>query len=188
MPNRKNILIILPRSQHSEEELQAVRKAVDDAGARWVALSKSGRESAGTSGGRFSPTGMIVDWDKQPSFAGKYDAVVLVGGRGARKSLWEDPIVPQILTDHHRAGKWIAACGLAVAVLARAGFLAGEASGPVDDPDFLAEMERAQLALAAEPVTRAGNVLTGRGGDRAEDFGRALYRALSGEVSGGAPS
>jgi len=178
------ILLILPKNQYCEGELAGVLEALAEAGLSWVALSKSGREASGLAGGRFQPGGVIVDWDRQPGFAGKYEAVILIGGRGAKKFLWDDPIVPQILTDHHRAGKLIAACGLAVAVLARAGFLAGEASGPDDDPAFLEEMARAGAALSAEPVTRSGNIVTGRGASAAGDFGRCIVRGLMDPAGG----
>jgi len=100
----KNILMVIPRNQFDEDELFATRELLELAGARVIVLSKTGQEAVGTNRTRFLPHGMIIDWNKQEGIFGKYDAVVLVGGKGAPKSLWDDPILPQILTDHYRAG------------------------------------------------------------------------------------
>ena len=71
---------------------------------------------------------------------GKYHAVILVGGRGAKKSLWDDPIVPQILTDHYRFGRIIGALGSAIVVLVRASLVTGEV--PVQgDANTIKELE-----------------------------------------------
>jgi putative intracellular protease/amidase len=102
-------------------------------GARVVVLSRSGQEGRGMNQERFQPDGMIIDWNKQPGVEGKYHAVVLVGGKGARKSLWDDPIVPQILTDHYRAGSVVGAMGSALVVLARASLITGEIPEPEEE-------------------------------------------------------
>ena len=109
--SRTNILIIIPKSQFCEQELNGVRTVLQQCGANVVVLSKSGQEARGMNKEKFQPDGMIVDWNKQIGVESKYHAVILVGGKGAKKSLWDDPIVPQILTDHYRFGSIIGAIG-----------------------------------------------------------------------------
>jgi len=172
-----HILIILPRNQYVEEELFGLRDALDEAGIGWVALSPSGQEARGMGKTRFQPHGVIVDWDKQPGFRGKYHAVLIVGGRGAPKSLWDDPILPQILTDHHRAGKVVGAIGLGVAVLLRGGFVDKETAGP-NDENFLQEVDSAGASLSDLSVIRSGNIITCSGSDAVTEFVQEVLAAL----------
>ncbi len=131
--NGKNILIVIPKSQFCEEELAGIYDPLKDAGSQVIVLSKSGQEARGMNKTKFQPDGILVDWDKQPKISGKYDAVLVLGGKGSAKSLWDDPILPQILTDHHRAGKIVGAIGASIVVLIQAGLVQGSTPAPKDD-------------------------------------------------------
>jgi len=180
----KNILTVMPRNQFAEDELFALRDTLESAGARVVILSKNGQEAVGMNKTRFQPHGMIIDWNKQEGIFGKYDAVLLVGGKGAPKSLWDDPILPQILTDHFRAGKVVGAIGLSVIVLARASFLIQkEASGP-DEERFLKELEMGSGYYSEEPVTCCDKIITASGGQAVTEFVEAVISVLTDETAG----
>ena len=131
--NGKNILIVIPKSQFCEEELEGVYGPLKDTGGQVIVLSKSGQVARGMNKTEFQPDGILVDWDKQPGVSGKYDAVLILGGKGSAKSLWDDPILPQILTDHYRAGKFLGAIGTSVVVLTQAGLVRGSAPAPEDE-------------------------------------------------------
>ena len=146
-------------------------------GARIIVLSKSGQEAVGMNKTRFTPDGVLVDWDKQEGYQGKYHAVLVMGGKGAPKSLWDDTILPQILTDHFRADLVIGAIGLGVAVLARASLLSYEAAGPKDD-NFLSELEKAGLTRANASVIQDENIITASGAEAATEFAHAVISAL----------
>lgn len=173
----KNILLVIPKSQFDDEELARTRAVLDPTGARIVILSKSGQEVVGMNKTRITPDSRIVDWDKQAGVTGKYHVVLVMGGKGAPKSLWDDDILPQILTDHYRAERVIGAIGQGVGVLARAGLLSGDAAGP-DDAKFLAELEQAGVAPATDAVTRYDNVITARDADAATEFAQTVVAAL----------
>lgn len=126
---------------------------------------------------RFTPDGVIVDWDKQTEYMGKYHAVLVMGGKGAPKSLWGDPILPQILTDHFREEKVIGAIGLGVAVLARASLLSYEAAGPEDEA-FQLELEQAGLTRSHSAVVQDGKVITASGPEAAEEFAQTVISAI----------
>ena len=100
-----------------------------------------------------------------------------MGGKGAPKSLWDDPILPQILTDHFRAERVIGALGLGVAVLARASLLSYEAAGP-EDEKFSAELEEAGLTHSSTSVLQDGKIITASGPEAAAEFARAVVNAL----------
>ena len=142
---------MIPKSQFEEQELFDTLEVLKATGARILVLSKSGQEAVGMNKTRFMSDGVLVDWDKQEGYAGKYHAVLVMGGKGAPKSLWDDTILPQILTDHFRADRVIGAIGLGVAVLARASLLSYEAAGPKDE-SFLSELEKAGLTRANASV------------------------------------
>jgi len=173
----KNILIVIPKSQFQEQELFETLEVLKAAGPRILVLSKSGQEAVGMNKTRFTPDGVLVDWDKQEGISRKYDAVLVMGGKGAPKSLWNDDILPQILTDHFRAERVIGAIGLGVAVLARTSLLSYEAAGP-EDEKFLSEMEAAGLTRAHPPVVQDGKVITASGAEAAKEFARTVISAL----------
>jgi len=173
----KTVLIAIPKNQFDEQELFGTRDPLTDAGARVVVLSKNGTEATGSQKTRYQPNGRIVDWDKENT-SGKYDAVLVMGGRGAPKFLWDDSILPQILTDHYRAGKILGGIGLGVAVLARANLLSSEAAGP-EDEKFLHELQSAGIAHTPDPVADNGTTITARDGQQAGKFAQAVIQALA---------
>ena len=175
--SRTNILIIIPKSQFCEQELNGVRTVLQQCGANVVVLSKSGQEARGMNKEKFQPDGMIVDWNKQIGVEGKYHAVILVGGKGAKKSLWDDPIVPQILTDHYRFGSIIGALGSAIVVLVRASLVTGEV--PVqEDEDTRKELESLNTVCVDTPVIRGENLVLGQGADSVSDFSKSIVDCI----------
>ncbi|GJL79786.1 MAG: hypothetical protein NPINA01_27750 [Nitrospinaceae bacterium] len=170
--------MVIPKNQFAEDELFETRRFLEAQGTRVVVLSPKGQEAVGMKKTRFQPDGMLIDWNKQEGFRDKYDAVLLVGGKGAPKSLWNDPILPQILTDHYRAGRAVGALGLSVAVLARASFLNEKpASGP-DDEVFLQELAAGGGYHSEDPVTHSDRVITACGGDAAREFAETVTQVL----------
>jgi putative intracellular protease/amidase len=178
----KNILMVIPRNQFDEDELFGTREILESERARIIVLSQSGKEAVGMNRTRFKPDGAIIDWNKQDGVWGKYDAVLLVGGKGAPKFLWDDSVLPQILTDHFRAGKVIGALGLSVVVLARASFLREMAASCPDEERCLKELEAGFSYYSEEPVTRCDRIITARGGDAAKEFVQVMGAALMDEA------
>ena len=124
---------------------------------------------------------MIVDWDKQPGIKEKYHAVIVIGGKGAKKSLWDDPIVPQILTDHYRSGRIIGAIGSALVVLIRASLVNGEIPLPRDE-ETRVELRNLNAVCIDTPVTRIDNIILGQGADSAHHFSQEVLGLMDGEI------
>ena len=177
----KNILIIIPKSQFCEQELYGVKNILQQNGAHVVVLSQSGQEAQGMNKDIFQPDGMIIDWNKQPGVQEKYHAIVLVGGRGARKSLWNDPIVPQILTDHYRSGRIIGAIGSALVVLIRASLVNGEIPLPGDE-ETRVELKNLNAFCIDTPVKRIDNIILGQGADSARQFSQQILGLIDDEI------
>ena len=177
MSLEKNILIIIPNNQFNDDELFGVIKILADEGIRNVVLSKSGIEAPGMSRNRFQPDGTIIDWNKQDGFCGKYSAIILIGGKGARKSLWDDPIIPQILVDHHRSGSIVGALGSASVVLARANLLTDDCAPP-DDEFALNELKELGVYCSENMIEESDRVITGRGREVAGEFARRVVELI----------
>ncbi len=177
----KNVLIIIPKSQFCEKELNGVRTVLQQSGANVVVLSKSGQEAMGSNKGKFQPDGMIVDWNKQPGIKGKYHAVIVIGGKGAKKSLWDDPIVPQILADHYRSGSIIGAIGSALVVLIRASLVNGEIPLPGDE-ETRVELKNLNAFCIDTPVKRIDNIILGQGADSTHHFCQQILGLMDGEI------
>ena len=178
----KNVLIIIPKSQFCEEELYGLKSALKQRGVHVVVLSKSGQEARGMKRDKFQPDGMIIDWDKQPGVQGKYHAVILIGGKGARKSLWNDPIIPQILTDHYRSGSVVGAMGSSLVVLVRASLATGEIPLPRED-DTRKELESLNAVCVDIPVTSLDSMVFGQGEDSVDEFSQTILGLMEvGEV------
>jgi len=175
---KKNILLIIPNKQFSDTELFGVLEVFTSAGVGRVVLSKSGREVAGADRKRLQPDGPIIDWDKQAGFSGKYPAVIVIGGKGARKSLWDDTIVPKILVDHYRAGSVIAALGSASVVLARAGLLTDGCAAP-DDEAAQAELDSLGIYCSDQLIEESNRIITGSGGQAARSLAQRVVALLA---------
>ena len=173
----KNILIIIPKSQFCEQELYGVKNILQQNGAHVVVLSQSGQEARGMNKDIFQPDGMIIDWNKQPGIQAKYHAVILVGGKGARKSLWNDPIIPQILTDHYRFGSVIGAMGSALVVLVKASLAAGEIPLPQDETTCK-ELESINAVCVGVPVINVGKLVLGQGAGSVDQFSQTILDLL----------
>ncbi len=169
----KYILIIIPKSQFCEQELDGLKTALQQRGAKVIVLSKSGQEARGINKNKFQPDGMIVDWDKQFEVKNKYHAVILLGGKGAKKSLWDDPIIPQILTDHYRSGSVIGAIGEALVVLVRASLVIGEIPLPQDE-DTCQELKSLNAVCVDTPVISYENMVYGQSRDSIEKFSQTI--------------
>jgi len=172
----KNILVMIPKNQFSEDELFPLLETLEPTGARTVVVSKSGREATGMNRERYTPHGTIIDWNKQEGIAGKYHAIVILGGKGAAKSLWDDPIVPQIVVDHHRAGSVIGAVGSGIVVLARASLL-GQAATP-DTGAAQQELSNLKVGCMDEAVVADDRILTATGATALEPFTQKLIELL----------
>ncbi len=173
-----NILMVIPKNRFAEGELFDVKKILEEKGANVVVLSPNGQEAVGENKTRFQPDGYLIDWNHQPGFSGKYAAIIVVGGKGSPKSLWQETILPQILTDHHRAGSIIAAIGQSVVVLAKTGLIQGSSASP-DDDKTRAALEEEGVGIVEKPVYRLENIVTARDSSAAKEFAEMILEFLA---------
>lgn len=172
------ILIVIPQNRFCDQQLLDLKAVFERIPLKMIVLSKSGKEAVGEKKARLTPDGILVDWDKKFILNKKYDAVVVVGGKGAKNSIWNDPILPQILTDHFRAGKVVGALGLSVVALARAGLLVGQDASAPGHEVCIQELKDAGIFISENPLTYTNQIVTAGDDSSGKLFGEKVLELL----------
>ena len=171
-------LLVIPQNRFCEQELSDLKEILDQGSSKCVVLSKSGKEAKGDNKTILQPDGMLVDWNRHLLGKQKYDAVIVIGGKGSRNYIWEDPILPQILTDHFRASKILGAFDLSVVALARAGLISScEVSAPKDEK-CLKELEEAGAFPEEKALVVVDRIITSNDAGSGKAFGEIILKLL----------
>jgi len=169
--------MVIPKNMFAERELFEVKKIFEQKGANVIVVSPNGQEASGENKTKFQPDGYLIDWNRQPGFSGKYAAIVVVGGKGSPKSLWQETILPQILIDHHRAGSIISGIGKSVVVLAKAGLINGSSAAPNDLKTRMI-LEEEGVGIIEKSVYQLENVVTAKDSTAAKEFADKILEIL----------
>ena len=177
--NSPLFLLVIPQNRFCEQQLFDLKDVLESNGGRCFILSKSGKEARGEEKNRVQPDGMLVDWNRFLEGKRKYDAVIVIGGKGARSSIWQDPILPQILTDHFRAGKVLGAFGASVVALARAGLIARYEVSAIKDEECLRELEEAGAFPEEKSLVVTDKIITSNDPNGGKLFGETILKLLA---------
>lgn len=112
----------------------------------------------GRDGFKVQPDVVISDLN-----ADNFDAIVLIGGRGVIKYLWDNQKLQNLVKDANNKNKVIAAICLSPAILAHAGILKGKKAG---------------VNYIDKEVVVDGNIVTGNGPDSAKAFGLKAWEVI----------
>jgi protease I len=171
-------LLVIPQNRFCEQQLFDLKEVLEEGSGECRILSKSGKEAKGEAKTLFQPDGMLVDWNRFLQGKQKYDAVIVIGGKGAKSSIWEDSILPQILTDHFRAGKILGAFGLSVVALARAGLISRcEVSAPNEEA-CLKELEDVGAFPEDKKLVVLDRIISSNDPGSGRIFGKAILDLL----------
>ena len=121
---------------------------------------------------------MLVDWNRYLQGKQKYDAVVVIGGKGSKSTIWNDSILPQILTDHFRAGKILGAFGLSFVALARAGLVSRCEVSAINDEDCLKELNDVGAFPEEKNLVTIDKIITSNVSNSGEAFGMKILELL----------
>lgn len=169
----KKILMVIARDNFRDEEYSYPREIFESNGARVIVAAETSRECRGMLGLKVTPHLPIRN--VRPN---GYDAVVIVGGTGAQKYLWEDADLHVIIQKVHSSGKIVGAICLAGVVLARAGILQGKKVTVYKTPESLNEIQNVNARYLPESLVIDGNIITADGPRAAKEFGKAIVEAL----------
>jgi len=171
-------LLVIPQNRFCEQQLFDLKEVLEGGGGECRILSKSGKEAKGEAKTLFQPDGMLVDWNRFLQGKPKYDAVIVIGGKGAKSSIWEDTILPQILTDHFRAGKILGAFGLSVVALARAGLVSRCEVSAQKEEACLKELDDAGAFPEDKNLVVVNRIITSNDSSTGKIFGETILELL----------
>lgn len=166
----KRVLIVIASENFRDEEYATPRKLLESAGAKVTVASSKLAPSKGMLGAVVKPDLLLKD-----AKAADFDAIVFVGGSGA-KEYWSDATAHALAKEFHAAGKPTSAICIAPVTLANAGVLKGKSA--TSWPDVVAKVAAKGAAMQSQGCVADGNVITADGPESAEAFGKALVKAL----------
>ena len=176
--NSPLILLVIPQNRFCEQQLFDLKDLLERESGKCRILSKSGKQVIGEGKTQVQPDGMLVDWNRYLQGKQKYDAVVVIGGKGSKSTIWNDTILPQILTDHFRAGKILGAFGLSVVALARAGLVSRCAVSAINDEACLKELNDVGAFPEEKNLIAIDRIITSNSSNSGEEFGMKILELL----------
>ena len=173
-PAAKSVLMIIAKQNFRDEEFAEPRKILERAGAQVTVACSSLQEAAGVLGKvRVKP-----DITLEQVNATDYDAVIFVGGPGAKEH-WDDPAAHRIAREAHEAGKLVCAICIAPVTLANAGVLEGKRATVFHGES--ATLQEAGAIYTGTSLEQDGTIITADGPKAAAAFGNAIRDALAGQ-------
>jgi protease I len=171
----KKILFILPPRRFRDEEYQAPKALFNRSGAHVTVASSSLAPARGMLGAVVTPDALIQDVK-----ATDFDAVLLVGGVGSN-AFWHNGAVHSLVREASDAGKVVSAICLAPVTLANAGVLKGTKATAYPSAESYLAWKGAIYTGSAVEI--AGNIVTAKGPESAEEFAKAVGTLLAGGTS-----
>ncbi len=165
----KRILMIIAREGFRDEELLEPKGLFEKLGAEVTVASSRAGECKGMRGARATAQKALTEVD-----AGAFDAVVFVGGVGA-KEFYDDARAHELA----RGAKVLGAICLAPGILARAGVLKDRTATAYESA--LPELKKAGALVSDRAVVVDDRLVTGNGPEAAEEFAEELAGVIAGE-------
>ena len=163
----KRVLMVVAPEGYKEEELSVPSDIFKDSGAEVVVASTRTGIARGMSGGEVAVNLSVGDVN-----ISDYDAIVIVGGVGSMKYLWDDSDLRDMVRAAYDSHKTVAAICLSPVVLARAGILRDKecTAFVTAKEELIKNGGRYQDA----GVVVSGNIVTAKGPEYAREFAMAV--------------
>lgn len=171
----KQIALVVGQKNYDEKEFRFLFEALEEQGADVVVASNSQEKALGRLEGYVTPDVRIADLD-----ASEYDAIVLVGGYGARVYLWNDEDTHQALRKFAQNQKLIAAISTAPVALAKAGVLEKRQATVYPDYESNLILEEAGAALSQKSLVVDGRIITAKNNSQLQAFVDAIVAQMKG--------
>jgi len=167
----KKIVMIFASSKFRDEELKEPKKIFEDCGAKVTLASSSLKPARGMLGMMVKADILLKDIKVE-----EYDAVIFVGGIGARE-YFNDKTAHKICKETVEKDKLLGAICIAPAILANCGVLKDKRATVWKDE---AQTLKAEGAIyTAKPVEVDGKIITGNGPKAAKEFGQRIAQLLA---------
>lgn len=162
--------MILAPNDYQDNEYGIPREAFENAGCEVTVASMGVEVAKGVLGGTVE-----VDGDISSVVIDDYDAVILVGGGGA-KVYFDDVTVHQLLKDAYSRGKVVGAICISPSTLANSGLLEGRKATAF--PSEGTNLVEHGAQFTGEEVTVDGNIVTASGPRAAGIFAQEILKLL----------
>ena len=170
----KKILMIVAPDKFRDEEFSHPREIFLKEGAIVTVASNSLGEAKGMFGAR-----VCVDQLISKVNYNDYDCIVIAGGSGSPKYLWDDNNLLGLIANAHKNGKLVAAICLSGVVLARAGILKGIEATVYRTAESMEEYAKHGVKYTQKNVVKSGKIITADGPAAAREFGNTIVEALT---------
>jgi protease I len=166
----KKVVFITAPEVFRDEEYYKPKKILEDAGIKVITASVKIGELTGRFGFNTTSTLLIQDINQND-----FDAIVYVGGSGS-SIFFHNLHALKLANDFSKQLKPTASICIAGVILANAGILKGKkATVFIDGKESLIEKGAIYTGVSLEID---GNIITANGPNVAEDFGKAILKAL----------
>jgi len=162
------IVMIIASTNFRDEEFEVPKTIFEQNNCTVTVASSSLNECVGTLGDKVKPDLLLQDVKVE-----QYDAVVFVGGGGA-KEYFDNEIALNLAKQAYTKGKVIAAICIAPNILANAGILKGKKATCNDSKNLI---EKGAI-YSGKPVDNDGKIITGKDPAAAKEFASAVVVAL----------
>lgn len=172
----KNILFVIASKNFRDEEYFLPYEIFQKEGAKLTTASSVKGEIVGIEGGDARSTMLLKEINTKD-----FDAIVFVGGEGARE-YFDDEVVHKLIQEFNSRRKVVAAICIAPVILAKSGILKIKKAtvwSSLANKSGLRELEDAGCNFCDEGVVVDGNIITADGPAKAEEFARAIVEVLA---------
>jgi protease I len=169
----KKILLVIAQEQFRDEECFVPKQLFESAGVKVTVAAESTKIAKGMLGGTIKPDITISEANIDD-----YDAIVISGGSGSKKYLWDNKELHELVKKADARQKVISAICISPVILARTGILKGKESTVFKSSDTVRELNEYGVIYLDRDVVVSDHVITGRDPASAEAFGKAVLEAL----------
>jgi protease I len=170
--NTEIVLVAAPEN-FRDEELFIPEDTFSEAGAFVLTASTTKKPISGMMGGTTDPDVHIEDIN-----VNKLDALVIVGGSGAREHLWKDEALMRKVREANEKGKVIGAICISGAIPALAGIMKGRRGTVYPTGESIDVLNVNGETFVDQGVVVDGNVVTAQGPQYAKEFADAILALL----------
>lgn len=170
----KKVVLIIAEKNFRDEELRISSQILSSRGAKVTIASTTLKPVRGMRGAVVRPDILLKEVKVE-----NYDAVIFVGGSGARQ-YWDSPLAHKIARQAVKEKKVLGAICIAPVILARSGVLKGKRATVWWSPSFnCREMIKREGAVWVDrAVVVEGKIITANGPKASQAFAEAIVRVL----------
>jgi len=167
-------LIVLMPNGFRDEEFRVPKEKLENAGVEVTVAGLEPGECKGMLGMRHTPETVIDDINVDD-----FDAIIVPGGAGSPKHLWDNSRVQQLVRDAYEKGKIVAGICLTTAMFANAGILEGKDVTVSPSDDAIRVLKEKGANYKQEDVVVDGNIITAVGPKATDRFADRILEKLS---------